>query len=227
MDIGKAFTHVLDDPKWIMKVLIGGVVSFIPIVNFAALGYALNTTRNVADSNPTPMPEWSDFGNHFMKGLYGFIGALVYFLPVILLQCCLFVLTLGIGLASGNSRGGDAFAGMLGILSICGNCLTIIFSLFAGITLPAALTRFAMSENQLAVFWDFRGNFDFIKNNVSNYVIALLLGWVAGFVAGFGVILCIVGVVFTYFWSTMVYAHLFGQLWRNSQGAAMQSPAMA
>ena len=63
-------------------------------------------------------------------------------------------------------------------------------------------------------------NFDFIMKNLSNYVIAVLLGFVASFVAEFGIILCIVGVLFTLFIAYMVYAHLFGQLWKNRVASA-------
>lgn len=228
MDIGKSFTYVLDDPQWIMKVLIGGVLLLIPIVNLAVFGYALNTSKNVADGNPTPMPEWSDFGNHFMRGLYAFIGVLVYFLPAILLYCCLFVIIFALSLAAGGttSRSNDALGGVVSIVSLCFYCVIGLYSLVASISIPAALTRFAMSANQLSIFWDFRGNFGFIRQNLSNYVIALLVGWVASFVAGFGIILCIVGVVFTWFWAYMVTAYLYGQLWRASQGT-MPAPAMA
>jgi len=47
-----------------------------------------------------------------------------------------------------------------------------------------------------------------------------LIAWVAGFVAGFGVILCFIGVIFTSFWAQLVSAHVYGQFWRASQGMA-------
>ncbi len=227
MDIGKAFTYVFEDPNWIMKILIGGIVLLIPVVNFAVYGYMLTTLKNVADGQPNPLPEWSDFGAHFMKGLYAVVGVLVYFLPAIVIYCCVFALTFGISAVAGSSSGnnsGGAIAGVLGIVTLCLQCLVGIYALFAGLTLYAPLTRFAMSANQLSIFWDFRGNLNFIQKNLSNYIIALLIAWVASFVAGFGVILCIVGVLFTSFWGILVSANVFGQMWRNQVGSA---PAMS
>jgi hypothetical protein len=222
MDIGKSFTYAFEDPNWIMKILIGGIVLLIPIVNFAVYGYMLTTLKNVADGQPNPLPEWSDFGAHFMKGLYAFVGILVYFLPAIVVYCCVFALSFGVSAAAGAAGGrdaGNAAASLLGLITLCLQCLVGIYALFAGLTLYAPLTRFAMSANQLSIFWDFRGNLDFIMKNLTNYIIALLIAWVASFIAGFGIILCFVGVLFTSFWATTVGAHVFGQLWRNRASA--------
>ncbi len=221
MDIGKAFTYVFEDPNWIMKVVIGGLLMLVPIVGtIVVLGYMLNTLKNVADGMQLPLPEWGEFGNHFMKGLYGFVGVLIYFAPLILLVCCIWVIAIvgGAGAGAAGNRGGDAIGSVVGLLILCVQCIAGLYGLVAGVTLYAPLTRFAVSANQLSIFWDFRGNFDFISKNIANYVIALLLAWVASLVASFGVILCVVGVLFTSFWSYLVSAYLFGQLWRQSQG---------
>lgn len=220
MDIGKSFTYVFDDPNWIMKLVIGGLVSLVPIVNFAALGYMVTVLKNVADGQAQPLPEWSNFGDYFMKGLYVFVGALIYAAPIILVYCCMIVLGIVAGMgASGNSDAGGALAGLVSILSMCLWCLVMLFILVIAVMFPAALTRYAVS-NQLNVFWDFRGNFDLISKNLTNYIIAILITWVAGFVAGFGFILCIIGVIFTSFWAQLVGAHVYGQFWRASQGMA-------
>jgi len=59
-----------------------------------------------------------------------------------------------------------------------------------------------------------------ITGNLGNYIIALILAWVASVIAGFGVIACGVGVLFTSFWASLVMAHLFGQLQRASVATA-------
>ncbi len=230
MDIGKSFTYVFEDPNWIVKVLIGGIVSVIPIVNFAVVGYMLTTLRNVAEGQPTPLPEWGDFGNHFMKGLYAVVGGIVYFLPAIVVYCCIILLTSLLPGSAGTVSGRNAannVGGIVGLVVTCLGCLVGLYSLVAGLTIYAPLTRFAMSANQLSVFWDLRGNFDFITRNLSNYIIAILIALVASFVASLGLILCVVGVIFTEFWSSMVTANIFGQLWRQSEGVGGVSPAMA
>ena len=81
--------------------------------------------------------------------------------------------------------------------------------------MPAALMKFAVDE-KISDFCEFRELFGFISRNLGNYLIAIIVYWVASFVAGFGVILCFVGVFFTTFWSMLVGAHLFGQVYRNA-----------
>jgi hypothetical protein len=219
MDIGKSFTYIMEDPNWIMKILIGGLVSLVPIVNFAALGYMVTVLKNVADGQPQPLPEWGNFGEYFMKGLYVLVGALVYIAPILILYCCMMVIPIvlgGAGSAAGRDTG-SALAGVGSIISMCLGCLMFLFALAMAVMFPAALTRYAVT-NTLSVFWDFRGNFDLISKNLGNYIMAILIVWVAGFVASFGIILCVIGVIFTSFWSQLVGAHVYAQFWRASQG---------
>jgi hypothetical protein len=60
--------------------------------------------------------------------------------------------------------------------------------------------------------------FSFISNNFGDYIIVILLVWVATFIASFGTILCGIGIFFTNFWAFLVTANLYGQLARKAQG---------
>jgi len=55
--------------------------------------------------------------------------------------------------------------------------------------------------------------FRYISANLGNYFLAWILALVTSFVASFGAILCVIGVIFTEFWASLVWAHLFGQVW--------------
>ncbi len=40
MDFAKAFSFVFDDPDWVQKIVIGGLVSLIPVIGWLlGLGY--------------------------------------------------------------------------------------------------------------------------------------------------------------------------------------------
>jgi hypothetical protein len=239
MDIGKSFTYVFEDQNWIAKVaiaggilLVGVLFSFllgIPAIIASAilLGYTLTVTKNVAEGVANPLPEWSDFGGFLAKGFYAIVGAIIWFAPLIVLLCCFVLFTIVGGSAAGaaGNRGGDAIGGMLGIVLLCLQCLMALYGLIAGLTFYAPLTRFAMTNNQLSVFWDVRGNLDLITKNIGNYIIALLIVLVAGFIAQFGVIACVIGVFFTQAWAQLVAAHVFGQFWQKSQGMLMTPSA--
>ncbi len=222
LDIGRAFQFMFEDPEWIKKILIGGIVSLIPIVNFATLGYMLEVIKNVADGNPRPLPDWNNFGTLFMKGLYAFVGVLVLSLPLILVWCCIIAVSTALGGSSGSSSDSST-SGIIGVVISCLSCLMVLYGIALAVYSYAALTRFALS-GQLSTFWDFRGTLALIQSNLSGYLIALVMTIVASFIAGFGTILCFVGVLFTTFWAQLFSGHLFGQFARIS-GAAGMAPA--
>lgn len=222
MDIGSAFTYMFDDQDWIKKIAIGGGITLAglilsPILIGLALflplgGYMLETLKNVRDGRPIPLPEWTDFGSLFSKGLMVAVIGLVYNLPALLVACV--------------SGGLNAFAPQMDsdaaqaivIAAGCLSCVQIVLSLLGNALLPAALIRYAQYDTLGSAF-QFGEVFSFISSNIGDYIIVVLLGWVASLIAVFGVILCIIGVFFTGFWSILVTANLYGQLARKVAGA--------
>lgn len=209
MDWGKSFTYIFDDKEWVSKVLIGGILGLIPVVNLAVVGYALRVLKNVAEGAEQPLPGWDDFGDYFIKGLVSTLGAMVWAVPLI-------ALAMFAGLLS-TVTGYDTEAGRVAapiVLCIWSmSCLSALYGLFLGLVLPSAYTHYALSGN-FGTFFRFGDIFQYIRANLGNYIIALLLAFVAQFVAGFGVILCCIGVIFTGFWATLVGSHLLGQVYR-------------
>jgi hypothetical protein len=209
LDIGRSFTYMFEDESWIMKIVIGGILLFIPIINFVALGYVLEALKRTADGMDIPLPEWDDFGGKFIKGLMVFIIGLVYAIPVILIACCMGILLPVLG---GDTEG---VADMAVMLNLCMNCLSLIWGIVMWLVLPAVWIRYAVTGDFMSAF-QFGEIFGFIRDNIANYIVAIILWIVANFVAGFGVIACFVGVLFTTFWAYLVMAHLLGQVQRES-----------
>lgn len=219
MDIGSAFTFVFDDQDWIKKVAIGGGILLAgvilsPILIGLALllplgGYMLETLKSVRDGQPTPLPEWTDFGGLFTKGLMVFVIVLVYNIPSLLITCA----STGVNFVAPQLDSDTAAA--LTFVSLCLSCVQIIVSILANALVPAAFIRYAQFDTLGSAF-QFGEIFRFISGNIGDYIIALLLSWLAGLVALFGLILCVVGVFFTGFWSYLVAANLYGQLARKA-----------
>ncbi len=217
MDVGKSFTYMFEDKEWIAKIAIGGIVVLLSVFIIPIpllVGYSLAVIKRVYEGDPSPLPEWSNIGDMYVKGLTAILGVLIWASPLILLGCCYGILVAAMGgAADGNS--GDAFATIGGLLLVCVNCLIILGALFINLFVYAPLTNFAI-HNQINTFWDFRGAWNFIKANPGNYIIAFILALVANFISGFGVILCFIGVFFTTFWATLVISHLYGQVARSN-----------
>ena len=214
LDIGRSFTYMFEDESWIMKIVIGGILLFIPVVNFIVLGYVLEALKRSADGMDVPLPEWDDFGGKFVKGLMLFIIGLVYTIPIWLIACVLWGLLFMAGAADSES-----LANVVALLNTCASCLYLVWMIVVWLVLPTAAIRFADTGEFMSAF-QFGEIFSFITANLANYIVALILVLVANFIAGFGIIACFVGVLFTNFWSYLVMAHLLGQVQRESLAVA-------
>jgi hypothetical protein len=217
MDFGKAFSFTFEDPDWVKKVLLGGVISLVPILNFASTGYSLEVTRRVINNNPRPLPEWDDIGGKLVKGLLYTVIAFVYALPILLLVCLMQggLAVLG-GAASSSSRGSDAAGGAAAIISICFSCLMLIYGVFMGIVLPAAIGNYA-AKDQLGAAFRFGDIISLVQKNISMYLMVLVIEIAAGLVASIvGSIACGIGILFTGFWSLLVIGFATGQAYREA-----------
>jgi hypothetical protein len=209
MDIGKAFGFVFEDERWVSKMLIGGLLIWIPIVNFAVFGYAFKVAQNVVQGNPRPLPEWSEFGDHFMRGLYWFVIRLVYLLPALILYVLFFCVLVGAGSAANSQRGGGG-AGAFGALGLCLLPLVFVLALI-GVFLSYAADARYLATNNLSEAFKFSEVIASVRANLVAWLILLLVGILAGFVGSLGAIACGVGVLFTSFYGQCVLGHALGQ----------------
>ena len=214
LDIGRSFTYMFEDENWIMKIVIGGILLFIPIVNFMVVGYMLETLKRSADGMDIPLPEWDDFGGKFMKGLMLVIIGLVYTIPIWLVACVLWGLLAVAGVAES-----DALVSMVGLVSTCASCLYLVWIIVVWIVMPAAMIRYAVTGEIMSAF-QIGELFSFIRANLANYIVAIIIAGVAGFIGEFGVIACFIGLLFTMMWAYLVIAHVLGQVQRESLAVA-------
>jgi len=219
MEIGKSFSFVFEDESWVRKALVGGVVTLIPIVNVAALGYLLRLMRNVEAGAERPLPEWSDLGDYFVRGLPAAIAAAIYAIPILLTWAGVMGIS---AVASGRIGNEDALGTMLALCAPALSCLMAIYGMFMNVWLPAAAVAYARS-GAFGAFFRFGDIAGFITGNVGGYIIALLVAMATKMVAFLvGLILCGIGQPFTLFFWGLILAHLLGQLMRGRSGAAPQ-----
>ncbi len=220
VDFGRSFTFVTEDPEWLKKILIGGVFTLacallvgVPFV----LGYFSRMLKNVVAGEPRPMPEWDDLGGIFNEGLRLTAVYLVYVLAVVAVVAALgCVVMLPFLALSGRRADPSEVLGVMGGLGIVGlYALVMVTSLALAVYLPAALARVAL-RGTVADGFAWRETLGFIRANLGNYLISLVIYLLASFVSQFGIILCCVGVFPAAFWSYMVLAVALGQTVRLS-----------
>lgn len=211
LDFAKPFTYVFDDPRWMQKILLGGLfylAGFFIIGWFFVLGYTAKVARNVIADEPMPLPEWDDLGEIFNDGARMIGVGLLYMLPII----ALFIIFIGPSIAM--SAADNDFAQFLSSsMFSCMTCLMVPLSFAILLLMPASLL-FAAVERRFGAAFDFARIWPFIRNNIGNYLLAILVYLVARFLGGFGIMLLCVGVIFTAFWAMLVQTHGFAQVYR-------------
>lgn len=212
-DFGRPFSYVFDDPRWLQKVLIGGLfvlAGFFIIGWFFVLGYMARVSRNVAAGMETPLPEWENLGDFFNDGLRMAGVAVIYVLPVLLLVG-ITVTPLIMAALMGADEDAVGAVGS-GVVS-CMYCLMVPLILAMKLFMPASLT-FVAIEQRLGAGFEFGRIWPYIKNNIGNYLLAIVIYIIADFMQGFGFFLLCIGLLFTTFWSMLVTTHAFAQTYR-------------
>ncbi|HUR79532.1 MAG TPA: DUF4013 domain-containing protein [Thermoanaerobaculia bacterium] len=218
-DFAKPFTYVFDDPDWLNRILIGGLfylAGFFIVGWFFILGYVARLTRNIIAGLERPLPDWENLGDYFNEGLRLFGVTICYTLPVIIIAMAMVFPSM---LLEAMDNDGARAAG--GILSGCLGCL-IVPMVFAMIFFMPASLLFAMVEQRFGAAFEFRRIWPFIKQNIGNYMLAIIVYLVARTLGGVGTFLLCIGVIFTGFWSFLITAHGFAQVYRlaTQAGAA-------
>jgi cbb3-type cytochrome oxidase subunit 3 len=212
-DFGKPFTYVFDDPRWLQKILIGGLfylAGCLLVGWFFVLGYVARTARNVIAGAALPLPEWDDLGEFFNEGLRLVGVMLVYIVPFVVIMFSIMI-PAGI-LGAVDNEGVQALgSGMAG----CFACLMVPLSLAVMVFAPCSLL-FAIVEQRFGAAFEFGRMWPFIKANVGNYLLAVVVYLIARFLGGFGIALLCIGVIFTGFWSFLITTHAFAQVYRLS-----------
>lgn len=222
MDIGRAFSFVFDDEDWVKKVLVGGLLSLIPVVGgFIVYGYMLEIARRVYLSSTEPLPQWDDIGGYLARGFLFVVAVFVWFLPVILLFGCVTVAII----AGGSASGDDAAAALSGIVAFGLISVGVLISmLWAVAFLPIITGRYAVEQRFGAMFQVGEILADVRRAGAVPILLLLVTYFVAGFIGQLGFLACFIGIIFTSFYANAVVAHGAGQVYRQARGLSATTP---
>lgn len=212
MEFGRAFSYVFKDPDWLKKVAITGLIGLIPVLGQLYLfGWGLEMSRRVIKGEPELLPE-IDFGGFLGKGFQAWVIALVYSIPVFILQLPLqLVGPLGASLQMDQ----DTLSYLMIAVSVCCGGLLLIYSIFLALMLPAAIGNF-VSKNQLGAGLRFGEVFALVKAAPVAYLLVLVGNLLVGIIAPLGLIACIIGVVVTQAYGLAVMGHFIGQAYKQA-----------
>lgn len=192
IDWGKGFTILFEDKEWVGKTLIGGIFILLSLVLIGipfVLGYILEFVRNVIERKSPVLPEWDNMGDKFTKGLV--------FLVIVIIFALIFGVVIGI----------------LALIPCLGWIAAGIVSVIFYFVYPFLVCEYAVTNNFSSVF-NFQRMFNFIGNQVVNLIVAIILSIVIGIMGSFGLILLIIGVIFTFFWAIIGSNYFFAEVYR-------------
>lgn len=83
--INKIIEKIKEDPEYVQKILIGGLLMFIPVVNIFVWGYIYRYARQIKTKGRIELPTWDQWGKLFINGLI-FLGVALIFgaIPVLI-----------------------------------------------------------------------------------------------------------------------------------------------
>ena len=220
MDIGRSFTFITEDEDWLKKILLGGLISLIPIIGqFYLMGYVLETLRNVLQGREIPLPDVTeDFGDKLLKGLLLSVITFIYFLPITLVSSCSGIASSVFADALEES---EAAGTIIAAWSGCFGCLSLVYGILVGLLLPYIWSKYA-ETGQFGDAFKLSEFFALLRNNLGPTIVVMLVSWLASAVAGIaGTIACVIGLIFTMFYAQLVTAFLFGSLYRQAKATTL------
>ena len=203
-----AVRSTFQDPNWLKKILIGGLLSPLPVVNFLTWGYAYRIFVNGLNGAPELLlPEWRDWRVFFRVGFWIFLITLVY--VVLIAFGVIAIISLTQGGVSGDLQTWTLIA--LGSVAVFNTVSPVVFTRFA-----EEGRAWACFEPD-AVLRDLRKvvRLDYVQLCFLFYGIWFMALIVLGGLPVIGIPL----VSIIQFFLTLVFSHVFGTLIGNRKHA--------
>ena len=211
--VGDAFALPFRSPHWVSTILLQGLITIIPVIGqIALLGWLLLTIDNLRAGRQELAPA----GFHLRRGIALFGVELIYAIAIGLVPGI--VQSAGAGMVGQNNAAGGLLLTLGGLMALAGWLL---------LTFLTPVLILATSEHGFAGGMDVLAVWRRATADVGQTVLAAVLVWVAGLIGGLGLVVCIVGVLFTSVYANGVTAGVVSWYERVQSGAAVPGPGTA
>ena len=214
VDVGEAFGFVFRSRNWFGRLAVGGFcllffwLFFIPL--FLLLGYTVETARTISHGG-RELPPWTDVGTKLKEGFVLAVVLFIWELPGSILSGsgkpifhgCI----LNHCVVSSYTFGPSALAPLGGL-----------YTLLLGLLTAAIWSQYL--EGGFPSAFDFRAIFRRALLRPGMTVMVWLMAIVAGIIGGLGVILIVIGLLFTLPYAFAVIANLYGQFCHRTERVA-------
>ncbi len=214
MDFGKIFSSPFEDPDWPKKVALGGLaglLSFALVGLFVILGYTRRYAAAILAGEPTVLPEWDDFEGDLVEGIKLFGILIIYLTPVLFVATALVPVGALVAAVAGPER--FALPALVALYAMLLPGFAVV-----GFVFPAAFILYVRT-GEFGVAFRFSEVFALIREHLPRYTTAFAATLALFFVAGFGLFVCCIGVVFTGFVALCLSVACFSEAVRTTPEA--------
>lgn len=194
MDFESLLKFPLEDKDWVKKIIIGCVISIVPVLNLLALGYLLSCLKSGLRGR-MELPDWKDSADLLRDGFFALLIIIFYFLvPSILFPLLSFIPAIGTIIAS-------------------------ILLLLAGLMVPMALARYTL-RGEFTDAFQLKLIFGHVMSVIQYYLpvyLVMVFIYAFGFIiTAFVPLISFIGVLLL-FYTSIVFFNLTGQLYDDSR----------
>lgn len=207
MDFTRAITYVFSEKDWWKKILITGLIGIIPFVGLIyLLGWMMEIVANVRNNSFVRLPEKPTF-SIFRNGLKMTVSLLVHLIPMLIVYLFSSILyRVWAGLFGGFiERAG------LQLITFVVDIVEFFYIFLILLVLPVIIYKL-LRKNALRDTFDFKGTYRTIRYNTDVYFQLLVAAILSLIVAGVGISLFYIGMIFTLPFGVAVYSYLVGDV---------------
>ena len=194
MDFESLIKFPLQDHDWVKKIIIGCVISIVPVLNLLTLGYLINCLQ-LGMRGRTELPEWQEWGDLFRDGFFALLIIILYLLvPTLLFPVLSFIPIIGIIIAS-------------------------ILLLLAGLLVPMALAQYTLKRNFTDAFQIsliFGQTMTIIQYYLPAYLVMIVICAFGFIITAFVPFVSFIGVLLL-FYVSIVFFNLVGHLFYGAR----------
>ncbi len=209
-NIGEAFTFAFRDPNWLAKFLVGAfftLLSFVLIGIPVLYGYYIELLQRVRRGEEHPLPEWKDVGVKFISGIKYLVTLWIYYFPLLLVAIPVFLL-----LFISSVQGTHLFD-VMGRAVTAGVLIFVVlpYSLFVLVLTPLIAVEYSMNE-RVGEGIDIGRVIRLFGKHWQDSLLVVLITLGMDLAASLGLVLLLIGILFTSFYVSLIKFHLYGQM---------------
>jgi hypothetical protein len=211
IDVERGFRFIFEDPNWLKKLGIAGLLYLTIIGAIPVFGWALEVQRRTMHDHEEPLPDWSAFGEYIVNAFKVWLVYVIWALPIILL---ILVGIIPLAIIEAAFLEYVVIAVLIFLAVILP--ISLAYSLFLYGLYPILSGQY-LENDSIREAINVRRAIRLFRVNWIEMIVASILGYAASYIASFvGLLLCGIGVFLLAPAGMAIMFYYYGQAYRNA-----------